>query len=143
LRSSQGKSRDLYAATSPIRGATAAYNASILLSAQDRQNQSYFGAQPNNTAYFLRSPQKVPDSQQVAPDSPRIDVNSTSELVDEDTGLSVNEILRAGQIFEMHEADGRNPATMIWCSQDLRTLLWRRVNEETVCGALPMSEVCY
>ena len=30
---------------------------------------------------------------------------------------------------------------MIWCSQDLRTLLWRRVAEETVCGTLPISEV--
>ena len=44
--------------------------------------------------------------------------------------------------YEMREADGTHPPTMIWCSQDLKTLLWRRVDEETVCGALPISEVC-
>eukprot|EP00750_Incisomonas_marina_P014776 INCI17857.1.p1 GENE.INCI17857.1~~INCI17857.1.p1 ORF type:complete len:885 (+),score=121.65 INCI17857.1:61-2655(+) len=153
--------RSLYEAASPIRGATAAYNASILLNMRNQKHSHQQDARPLSDGMYepasqaqaqYRSPPRrdtwkgsafhKKSSPQVRagesrPDADVFEPEQSSSLA----GMSTSEVLRAGQVYEMHEENGARPATMIWCSQDLRSLLWRRVAEETVCGALPISEI--
>lgn len=160
--------RSLYEATSPIRGATAAYNASILLNMrnQKRSHQRDDARQPSDGMY---EPARQAQAHHYRSSPPRLDTwkggsalhqksplqvkagesrPETDDVLEPEqssslaaAGMSTSEVLRAGQVYEMREENGARPATMIWCSQDLRSLLWRRVAEETVCGALPISEV--